>query len=342
MARRTVSTQVRKRGGGEQLQPAAERIAVILPAYNEEQTIGDTLRAFHRELPEAALYVVDNNSSDRTAVISGDTLRELGARGETIGEPRRGKGNALRCAFQKIEADLYLIADADMTYPSEQARELLAPIREDRADMVVGDRFSKGRYASQNKRPFHNFGNRLVRSIVNLLYAGKLTDILSGYRAFSRRFVKSYPARVEGFQVETDMTLYALQHRFRIQEVPVAYRERPLGSKSKLRTFSDGAKILQLIAQRLRHDRPLLFYSILASLSAGCGLLAALPALTGWSGPRSVLHALSLVLAAMLAAAALILLGSGMILHTREKTAHERLAQEQEEPETPTRISGEL
>jgi glycosyltransferase involved in cell wall biosynthesis len=303
--------------GEENLKPVKERIAVILPAFNEEQTIRDTIEAFHRTLPQAAIYVINNNSNDKTAAISRATLHEHHVSGAVIDELRQGKGNALRRAFQDIEADFYLLADADMTYPSEQAWELLAPIRDDKADMVVGERFSNGQYARKNKRPFHNFGNRLVQGTVNMLFASKLTDVMSGYRAFSRRFVKNYPILVEGFQIETDMTLHALHNRFRILEIPITYRDRPVGSSSKLHTFSDGAKVIFTIAQILRYYHPLFFFSLLAALFTGCGFWAAIPVFRDWIEARFIFHVPLAILAAALEMVAIMLLGIGLMLDSQ-------------------------
>jgi len=326
----------------ENKENGTERIAVILPAYNEEQTIRDTILEFHRALPEASLYVINNNSNDKTAAISRDTLHELRVSGAVIEESRQGKGNALRRAFQDIEADIYLLADADMTYPSEQAWELLTPIRDDKADMVVGERFSNGQFANQNKRPFHNFGNRLIQGTVNMLFASKLTDVMSGYRAFSRRFVKNYPILVEGFQIETDMTLHALHYRFRILEIPVAYRDRPVGSSSKLHTFSDGAKVIFTIAQILRYYRPLFFFSLLTALSAGCGLWAAIPVFRDWIETRFISHVPLAILAAALEMVATMLFGIGLMLDSQtyyQKLVYELHLLEQERPGTSSSAS---
>lgn len=198
-------------------------VAVVLPAYNEEITIEATIRAFHAALPDAAIWVVNNCSSDATEAIARATLRSIGCAGGVIGELRKGKGNAVRRAFLEIDADIYVLSDADLTYPAERARDLMAPVVEGRADMVVGDRHSAGHYASENKRALHGFGNRLVRNLVNRLFNARLADIMSGYRVFSRRFVKNYPILVEGFEIETDVTLHALDKRFRIVEIPVEY-----------------------------------------------------------------------------------------------------------------------
>lgn len=212
-------------------------IAVILPAYNEELTIAGTLRAFHAVMPDAFFYVVDNNSTDATAHIAEETLANLGAQGGLLHEARQGKGNAVRRAFFEIDADVYVLVDADMTYPAEALPQLVAPILAGEADMVYGDRLSEGDYARQNRRTFHGFGNSLVQGLVNAVSGTHFTDIMTGYRALSRAFVKSYPVLVEGFQLETDISLFAAQARLRVLGIPIRYVDRPEGSYSKLNTF---------------------------------------------------------------------------------------------------------
>lgn len=294
--------------------PHPPRIVVVLPAYNEEKTIAGTIEAFHGALPEASVVVVDNNSQDRTFEFAHATLAKLGARGRVLLEGRQGKGNAVRRAFTEADADVYVLADADLTYPADQVSELIQPVLDNRADMVVGDRHAQGRYASENKRPFHDFGNRLVRSLVNRLFRANLADIMSGYRAFSRRFVKNYPILVEGFQLETDMTLHALDKRWRILEVAVAYRDRPDGSQSKLNTFSDGARVLFTIAQILRYYRPLYFFGTACVLFGIGGLVAFLPVWQDWIEHRYIYHLPLALLAVALELVAVSSLGVGLVL----------------------------
>lgn len=289
-------------------------IAIILPAYNEELTIFETINSFAKELPAAAFIVVDNNSSDKTFDIAVNTLRELNLKGRVIHEPRQGKGNAVRRAFMDINADVYVMADADMTYPAEKVHQLLLPVLEGRADMSVGDRHSGGNYAAENKRIFHGFGNGLINWLVNKLFRAKLADIMSGYRAFNRTFVKNYPILVEGFQLETDVTLYALDRRFRIVEVPVDYRDRPPGSFSKLSTLSDGARVLFTIMQILRYYRPLFFFGALGTLFFLCGLLAGYPVINEWLDNKVILHIPLAILAAALEIVAIGSFGVGLIL----------------------------
>lgn len=302
------------------LQQAGVRIAVVLPAYNEELTIADTMRAFALHLPEASIYVINNNSKDRTAELAASALQELGRSGAVIDEKRQGKGNALRRAFHSIDADIYVLADADMTYPAERARDLIAPILRNEADMVVGDRHSGGHYAKENTRSLHGFGNRLVQNTVNLLFNAKLVDIMSGYRVFSREFVKNYPILVEGFQIETDMTLHALDKRFRIVEMSVEYKDRPEGSFSKLNTLSDGAKVLFTIAQILRYYRPLLFFGGLSLVFALAGLLAGVPVINDWIQFKFIYHVPLAILAAGLEIFAVVLLAIGLTLDSLSHT----------------------
>jgi len=289
-------------------------IAVILPAYNEELTIDDTMRAFHAALPEAAIFVVNNRSSDATEAIAKRTLHELGCAGRVINEYRPGKGNAVRRAFIEIDADIYVLSDADLTYPAERARDLIKPVLECVADMVVGDRHSGGHYAAENRRTLHGFGNGLVSFLVNRLFVARLVDIMSGYRVFSRRFVKSYPILVEGFEIETDMTLHALDKRFRILEVPIEYKDRPAGSSSKLNTVRDGAKVIFTIARILRYYRPLAFFGGVALALALLGILAALPVFEDWVRYRYVHHVPLAILATGLEIVAVMMTAIGLVL----------------------------
>ena len=290
------------------------KIALILPAYNEELTIEATVRAFHVALPEAGIWVINNRSSDKTESIALATLSSLGCLGGVLNESRKGKGNAVRRAFLEIDADLYVLADADLTYPADRVRDLLAPVVESRADMVVGDRHSAGHYAAENKRALHGVGNRLVRSLVNSLFNAELADIMSGYRVFSRRFVKNYPILVEGFEIETDMTLHALDKRYRIIEIPIEYKDRPKGSVSKLNTFSDGARVLFVIMQILRYYKPFVFFGWLSMLFFLAGLMAAVPVIQDWIQYQYIRHVPLAILATGLEIVAASMFGVGLIL----------------------------
>jgi len=294
---------------------------VVLAAYNEAPTIEQTIASFHEALPEAGVFVIDNNSSDSTARIANETLCALDCAGGVIAEPRQGKGNAVRRAFTEIDADVYVLADADMTYPAGRARDLIKPVLEDRADMVVGNRRAVGRYAEQNKRPLHNVGNRLVGRLVNTLFRSQLDDIMSGYRAVSRTFAWTYPILVEGFEIETDMTLHALDKRFRVLEIPVEYRDRPPGSTSKLHTMSDGARVVFTIVQILRYYRPLFFFGAVSLLCLLGALLAGAPAIRDYITSRYVYHVPLAILASGLVVVSVMMFGIGLML---DSIAHQQ------------------
>lgn len=301
-------------------------VAVILPAYNEELTVAGVIEAFHQALPEAQIHVVDNNSSDRTAELAEETLARLGCAGGIIHESRQGKGNALRRAFMQVDADIYVLSDADLTYPAGRARDLMAPVLAGRADMVVGDRHSGGHYSRENKRRLHGFGNELVRRLINFFFNSQLLDIMSGYRVFNRAFVKNYAVLVDGFQVETDMTLHALDKRFRIVEMPVEYVDRPAGSFSKLNTLADGARVLFTILQILRYYKPLAFFGAVAGVTMLLGLAAGVPVLGDWIAYRYIYHVPLAILAAALEIVAVLMLSVGLILDSiahQQKTNYE-------------------
>jgi glycosyltransferase involved in cell wall biosynthesis len=289
-------------------------IAIILPAYNEELTIKKTIRDFFENLPEAEIVVIDNNSKDRTAEFALETFSVLGAKGRVIAEKRQGKGNAVRRAFMDVDADIYVMADADSTYPAKRIHDLIRPVVENQADMVVGDRLSGGHYQQENKRNFHGFGNNLVKWLINHLFRANLQDVMTGYRAFNRKFVKNYPILVEGFQIETDVTLHALDKRFRIMEIPIEYIDRPAGSFSKLNTFADGAAVLFTIAQILRYYRPLLFFGSVGVGFFLFGLLAGYPVIDEWLETRYIQHVPLAILAVGLEISAIMSMGVGLIL----------------------------
>ena len=245
--------------------------AVIIPCYNEAVTIGKVIDDFHRELPRATIYVYDNNSSDDTAQIA----RAAGA--IVRHEPRQGKGNVCRQMFRDIDADCYLMVDGDDTYPAESARALCDPIIAGEADMTVGDRLSNGTYAEENKRAFHGFGNDLVRSMIKWIYGYSFEDVMTGYRAMGQPFVKTFPVLSEGFQIETELSIHAVDHRWRIKDVPVKYRDRPAGSVSKLDTVGDGIKVIAMIGTLFKDYRPLKFFSLIALIFAAIGLALGIP-----------------------------------------------------------------
>ena len=247
-----------------------DKIAVLIPCYNESATIEKVVKDYQRALPEAVIYVYDNNSSDHTD----DIARKAGA--VVKYEYRQGKGNVIRSMFRDIDAQCYLMIDGDDTYPAENAREMTDLVLNGKADMVIGDRLSST-YFTQNKRPFHNSGNRIVRGLINHLFKSNVRDIMTGYRAFSRLFVKSFPVLSKGFEIETEMTIHALDKNFMLREIPVSYRDRPEGSVSKLNTFSDGLKVLKTIMELYKNYRPLSFFSLVAALLWIIGLILFVP-----------------------------------------------------------------
>ena len=245
--------------------------AVIIPCYNEAVTIGKVIDDFHRELPGATVYVYDNNSTDGTSQIAlehGATVRL---------EPRQGKGNVCRQMFRDIDAGCYLMVDGDDTYPAEAARALCDPILAGEADMTVGDRLSNGTYTEENKRAFHGFGNNLVRAMIKWIYGYSFEDVMTGYRAMGQPFVKTFPVLSEGFQIETELSIHAVDHRWRIKDVPVEYRDRPAGSVSKLDTVGDGIKVIAMIGTLFKDYRPLKFFSLIALIFAAIGLALGIP-----------------------------------------------------------------
>jgi len=247
-----------------------KKIAVIIPCYNESVTIEKVVKEYKKVLPEADIYVYDNNSTDGTDVIA----KKAGAIVKY--EYKQGKGNVIRSMFRNIDADCYLMIDGDDTYPCESAREMCDYILDGKADMVIGDRLSST-YFKENKRAFHNFGNKLVRLLINKLFKSKIKDIMTGYRAFSYDFVKTFPVLSKGFEIETEMTIHALDKNFKLVEIPVEYRDRPDGSVSKLNTFSDGIKVLKTIARLFKEYKPTIFFSIFGVLFLIISLLFGIP-----------------------------------------------------------------
>ena len=236
-----------------------DKIAVLIPCYNESATIEKVVHDFKKALPEAVIYVYDNNSSDRTDEIA----RKAGA--VVRYETRQGKGNVIRRMFREVNAHCYLMADGDDTYPAEYARELVDAVLVKNAHMAIGDRLSST-YFTENKRPFHNFGNVLVRSLIRFLFHDEVEDIMTGYRAFSFEFVKTFPVLSGGFEIETEMTIHALDKNMKPESVTIVYRDRPDGSVSKLNTYSDGFKVLKTIFRMFKNYRPFLFFGIQALL----------------------------------------------------------------------------
>ena len=265
-------------------------IAIILPAFNEELTIGDTIEDFYIELPNAHFVVVDNGSTDGTNLAARSAISRLGLSGEVFLELRRGKAMAVRTAFSLVDAQIYVLVDADLTYPASDVHSLISPILDGNADMVVGDRISTGAYKRENSRSFHSLGNAFVRKLINSLFNSNLHDILSGYRALTRKFVKGYPILVRGFELETDLTVHALDKRFRIIEVDVNYRDRPRDSFSKLNTYSDGFRVIKMVVNIFRYYRPLAFFGWLGFTSAIFSIVSAIKPISDWLETRYVEH----------------------------------------------------
>ena len=247
-----------------------DKIAVLIPCYNEEKTIKKVIEDTKKSLPEAVIYVYNNNSSDRTAEIAS-------AAGAVVrNEYMQGKGNVIRRMFREIEAQCYIMVDGDDTYPMESAPEMVQKVLEHNADMVVGDRLSST-YFTENKRPFHNFGNSLVRSSINKLFDCDVRDIMTGYRAFSYEFVKTFPVLSKGFEIETEMTIHAVSNNMQIENVVIEYRDRPEGSESKLNTYADGFKVIRTISRLYRDYKPLGFFSAMAVVLAFLAIFFIIP-----------------------------------------------------------------
>lgn len=246
------------------------QVAILIPCYNEGLTISKVVCDFLAVLPKAQVYIFDNNSQDNSVDLVEKLQKEhsLGTQIHLYHEKRQGKGNVVRSMFRQIEADVYLMVDGDCTYDPTVAPDLIKKVLSDKYDMVIGDRLSST-YFQENKRPFHNFGNVLVRKLVNMFFnrskkAEKITDIMTGYRAMSRSFVKTMPVLSKGFEIETEMTIHALEHNFLVAAIPINYQDRPEGSSSKLRTYYDGAKVVSLIFKLLSEVKPLLFFGALS------------------------------------------------------------------------------
>lgn len=282
-------------------------IAVLIPCYNESATIERVVKDFRRVLPEAVVYVYDNNSTDGTDEIA----RRAGA--VVRYEYRQGKGNVIRSMFRDINADCYLMIDGDDTYPAEHAREMTELVLNKGVDMVIGDRLSST-YFTENKRPFHNMGNRMVRFFINKLFNNEIRDIMTGYRAFSRRFVKSFPVLSKGFEIETEMTIHAVDKNFLLEEIPVLYRDRPAGSESKLNTVSDGIKVLSTIATLFREYRPFAFFTCVAVFLWAVSLVFFVPVFLEYLDTGLVLRFPTLIVSGVIAVMGLLLWVCGIIL----------------------------
>lgn len=289
-----------------------DKIAVLIPCYNESKTIAKVVSDYKQALPEADIYVYDNNSTDGTDEIA----RRAGA--NVRYEPRQGKGNVIRSMFRDIDADCYLMIDGDDTYPAENAREMCRLVLERGVDMVIGDRLSST-YFQENKRPFHNFGNVLVRSLINKIFHNDVKDIMTGYRAFSKTFVKHFPVLSKGFEIETEMTIHALDKNFLLREIPVTYRDRPAGSVSKLNTYSDGFKVIMTIFKLFRDYKPMFFFSILSIILFLISACFVTPVLMEYFDTGLVPRFPTLIVCGFLVLLAMLLWSCGLILEVLVK-----------------------
>lgn len=286
-----------------------DKIAVLIPCYNESKTVKKVINDYKAVLPEATIYVYDNNSTDDTAAIAeaeGAVVRH---------EYHQGKGNVIRRMFREIDAEAYIMVDGDDTYPAEFAREMVDKVLERHVDMVVGDRLSST-YFTENKRPFHNFGNSLVRQSINTLFKSDIKDIMTGYRAFSYQFVKSFPVLSKGFEIETEMSIHAVHKNLLVENVIVTYRDRPEGSESKLNTYSDGFKVIKTIIKLYKNYKPFGFFSILAAILMLLSIGFFIPVLGEYLATGLVLKFPTLIVCGFVALAALISFFSGVILST--------------------------
>ena len=288
------------------------KIAVLIPCYNESKTIKKVVSDYKKVLPEADIYVYDNNSSDGTDKIaseSGAIVRY---------ERKQGKGNVIRSMFQDIEADRYIMVDGDDTYPAENAREMCDLVLNDGIDMVIGDRLSST-YFQENKRPFHNMGNKLVRNLIEIMFKTNIKDIMTGYRAFSYKFVKTFPVLSKGFEIETEMSIHAVDKNFTLKEIPVMYRDRPEGSVSKLNTYKDGLKVLKTIGTLFKEYKPALFFNIIALIVFIISIILAVPVFSEYFRTGLVPRIPTLVVSGILFIVGLLLETTGLILQVTVK-----------------------
>ena len=283
------------------------KIAVLIPCYNEAKTIEKVVKDYKKALPEADIYVYDNNSTDGTDEIA----RKAGA--IVRYEKKQGKGNVIRTMFREIEADCYLMIDGDDTYPAESAREMCNSVLNENVDMVIGDRLSST-YFTENKRAFHNFGNRIVRWSINTIFRSKINDIMTGYRAFSYEFVKSYPVLSKGFEIETEMTIHAIDKNFTLKEISVQYRDRPEGSVSKLNTYKDGVRVIKTIATLFKEYKPGLFFNIISLFIFIIAAILVIPVFIEYMNTGLVPRFPTLIVAGLLVVISLLLTTTSIIL----------------------------
>ena len=289
-----------------------KKIAVLIPCYNEALTVAKVVKDYKKALPNADIYVYDNNSTDGTDEIA----RRAGA--IVRYEYRQGKGNVIRSMFKDIDADCYLMIDGDDTYPSENAKEMCQYVLDGKADMVIGDRLSST-YFTENKRAFHNFGNKLVRSLINHLFKSNIRDIMTGYRAFSYEFVKTFPVLSKGFEIENEMTIHAVYNNFKLVEIPVNYKDRPEGSVSKLNTYSDGIKVLMTITRLFKEYKPTVFFSFVGTILLIISLIFGIPVFTEFFKTGLVPRFPTLIFALILLIISILMYITGIILEVVAK-----------------------
>ena len=288
------------------------KTAVLIPCYNEELTIKKVILDFKKALPKADIYVYDNNSTDNSYEIAKDTGAIVKR------EYRQGKGNVVRSMFRDIDADCYILVDGDDTYPAEASKEIEELILSKKADMVIGDRLSST-YFEENKRRFHNSGNKLVRKLINTIFKSDISDIMTGMRGFSYEFVKSFPISSKEFEIETEMTIFALNHNFLIKELPIEYRDRMDGSESKLNTFSDGYKVISLLFGLFRDIKPLFFFSLVTLVLLIIAGLYFFPILIDFYRTGFVVKVPTLITVGVVAIVAVIIFFTGVVLHVIRK-----------------------
>ena len=289
-----------------------DKIAVLIPCFNESKTIAKVVKEYKEALPEAMIYVYDNNSTDGTAKIA----EEAGA--IVRYEKKQGKGNVLRTMFREIDAECYIVTDGDDTYPAENAREMCESVLKNKYDMVIGDRLSST-YFKENKRAFHSFGNRLVRWSINTLFKSNIKDVMTGYRAFSYQFVKTYPVISKGFEIETEMTIHAIDKNFNIKEIPVKYRNRPNGSVSKLNTYKDGIRVIKTIAILFKEYKPGVFFNTISLLFLVFALILGVPVIIEYIDTGLVPRFPTLIVACIFVVISLLLSTTGIILQVVHK-----------------------
>ena len=284
-----------------------DKIAVLIPCYNEEKTIEKVIKGIKKELPKAKIYVYDNNSTDKTSKIAkknGAIVRY---------EPLQGKGNVIRRMFREIDAECYLMVDGDNTYDPKAAKKLTDLVLKDKVDMAIGDRLSST-YFKENKRRFHNFGNKIVRFLINKLFKSHINDIMTGYRAFSYDFVKTFPILSKGFEIETEMTIHALDKNFNVAEIPILYKDRERGSESKLNTYRDGFRVIKTILRLFKEYKPMIFFGLLSFIFFGISLGFGIPVFVEYFKTHLVPRFPTLIFSGFMLMISLILLAIGIIL----------------------------